>query len=647
MHRPTAPSSQQRRSPATIEEKVPDQILIGQRLLKAGLLSQSQIAQALREKKVNHLKVGEVCLEHGWITPEHLYALLPSTRLSIGELLILRGDLTFEQLKAALAHQRQSTDAEIKLGELLAQWGWIDGETLAEALEQQTQIRELSYLDAWQALQMVQVQIQLGQESLDPEAAESGSEPQAAAPQRRTQPESLRIPSHLHKQPGLTDKPHRPDLLDPVSEPDTAPSQATAADLSRQTTPVEMPVNGAKHEAKYQSRIASLELQMDMQEREWQALTEQMNQQVAEFHARYQERIAELERQLHQHQQEQLPTLQQLQVYQDRVQSLEAEIASHQAQHRTDQTQILTLQAQVQQLERDLQDSQDQRQKEQAALHQHYQRQLQETEALLQQQQQQAESQQTELQARLSRAKQCIDNLTLELAESYTTQDQAQHQLKQQIEQLTEALAQAQQHPPEPPPSSELQIQLQDAHQLIKVYQQDLESTQQQLQAQQTQNRWLAAKLIHLQESTSGAQLDLEAAPSSTPQPQPLLAQLQQAALITEAQSHEMLDRWTQQGGAIDSLLWEYTGLSEATVHFFQAQLEGQEDLPPPRHLPQLLLAADLITEADLQMIRRLYPNLPHEQLGEALAEQGVIRPGTARYFSEWLKRGGMAGAQP
>ena len=635
MYRPTSPPSRStppRRSPATVEEKLPDQILIGQRLLKTGLLTQAQIAQALREKKQNYLKVGEVCLEHGWITASNLYALLPSTCLGIGELLILRGNLTFEQLKTALAHQRESDQSDRKLGEILQDLGWIDDPTLNEALDQQTRIRELFYLDAWQALQTAQVQLP----SSEP-ISESGSKSTPAPstqPQRCTQPESIRIPSHLQAQhPGLKGKTNgsqiRRTRSDPSAsaEPDTAPSWATTASVSRQTSPREMPVA----EAKYQSRIASLELQMDMQQREWQALTEQMNQQVAEFHARYQERIADLELQLQQQQQEQIPTQYQLQFYQQRVQSLEAEIASHQAQQRTHQTQVLTLQAQIKQLETDLEQIQEHRQQEQTDLHHHYQRQLQETEILMQQQQQHAESQQTELQSRLQRAKECIDNLTLELAESYTAQDRIQKQSEEQIQQLQQALAQAESSAPSP--------QVEDLQGQLQVYQQNLASLQQQLQAQQTQNRWLAAKLIHLQEAPSSLQQPDHSVDGSIPTSslEPLLARLQAAALISETQVQLVLQSWPPQAGDLIQFLATELGLSEATIAFFQTHSEAD-----PTHssqtLPQILLAADLVTEADLQMIRRLYPSLPPNQLGEALAEQGVIRPGTAQYFIQRLR---------
>ncbi len=642
MYRPTPPSSRSnppRRSPATVEEKLPDQILIGQRLLKTGLLTHAQNAQALREKKQNYLKVGEVCLEHGWITPSNLYALLPSTCLGLGELLILRGNLTFEQLKTALAQQRESDQTDRKLGEILRDLGWIDDGTLDEALDQQTQIRELFYLDAWQALQTVQVKLQSSPGQVSEPA------PSRSQPQRRTQPELLQIPSHLQAQSELNGKAKdtgsrvRKTGSHPSApaEPDTAPNLATSQSVSRQTSPAEMPAMPAV-EAKYQSRIASLELQMDMQQREWQALTEQMNQQVAEFHARYRERIADLEMQLQQQQQEQIPTQHQLQFYQQRVQSLEADLASHQAQKRTDQTLILTLQAQIKQVEAELEQAQEQRQREQADLHHHYQRQLQETEVLMQQQQQEATSQQTELHTRLQRAKECIDNLTLELAESYTVQDQTQKQSEEEIQQLKEALAQT--SSPTPSPQVEdLQVQLRDAHHLVQVYQQDLESLQQQLQAQQTQNRWLAAKLIQLQEAPSSPQEPLDpSVEGSVPTAalEPLLACLRAAALIDEAQIQQTLQSWTPQVEDLTRFLSTQLGLSEATLTFFQTQSQG--DLTPSQTLPQILLAADLVTEADLQMIRQLYPTLLPDHLGEALAEQGVIRPGTAQYFIQWLR---------
>lgn len=628
-----SPPSVSRQSPPVSEGRNSDQILIGQRLLKTGLLSQSQIAQALREKKQKHLKVGEVCLEHGWISPAKLYSLLPSTDLGIGELLILRGVLTFEQLQTALAAQRNS---DWKLGQILQAQGWVDDRTLTEVLRQQSHIRRLPYLDAWQALQVAQTK--------------SSSHP-AVPRYPNTDPiDGDRDPTISPATQGVAHPKTQPDL-------ETSDSQIEQARSgTRQTSLPETPVA----ETRYRSRIADLELQLDMQQREWQVVTDQMNQQVAEFQSQYQARIAQLERQLHQQQQLQEPIHHQLQTYQDRIQQLELEVASFRALHQQDQAQVQSLQTQIRYLEQELHHAQDDQQWEQADLHQHYQRQLQNTEAAMLEQQQLAEERQADLHFRLHRAKECIETLTHQLAETQTTYQQSLQEAEDRVQHLTQALVQAQADPlpASGSPSGDLQttvdrlthpicpgeqqIQGEDAHELVTAYRQSLKSLQQQLQAQRTQNRWLAARLIHLQEASGHLDPDPigltndGSAPTGSP-PEHLLTRLQGAELITESQRQEILALWSQRGGELTPILTQQTDLSEVTIAYFQAEdpsdLSNDPDPSTFRCLSDRLIAADLVTEADLQKIRDLYPSLPAAQLGEALAEQGVIRPGTARYF--------------
>ncbi|NJO85635.1 MAG: hypothetical protein HC818_02295 [Synechococcaceae cyanobacterium RM1_1_27] len=113
---------------------------LGQRLLRAGLLTRPQLAQALREQQQNHLRLGEICLEHGWIEPEDLYKFTASHELCLGEVLVAMGSLQPNQLRVALAQQRRFGR---RLGEILAWKGWVGTDVLNQALEIQAQLKQM------------------------------------------------------------------------------------------------------------------------------------------------------------------------------------------------------------------------------------------------------------------------------------------------------------------------------------------------------------------------------------------------------------------------------------------------------------------------------------------------------------------------
>lgn len=97
--------------------------LIGQRLIEAGYLTQEQLDKALAQQMETGLLFGEVCLLHGWITFDQLKECLPPMRSKIGQRLLESGVITMEQLYLALVEQRSSG---CRLGHILIARGWVE-----------------------------------------------------------------------------------------------------------------------------------------------------------------------------------------------------------------------------------------------------------------------------------------------------------------------------------------------------------------------------------------------------------------------------------------------------------------------------------------------------------------------------------------
>ncbi len=97
--------------------------LIGQRLIERGYLKGEQLDEALKLQRETGLLLGEVCLLKGWVSYEQLKQCLPSLRSKLGEKLLALGYITIEQLWLALLEQRHSGE---KLGEILVVRGWVD-----------------------------------------------------------------------------------------------------------------------------------------------------------------------------------------------------------------------------------------------------------------------------------------------------------------------------------------------------------------------------------------------------------------------------------------------------------------------------------------------------------------------------------------
>lgn len=106
--------------------------LIGQRLIEGGYLKGEQLEEALKLQRETGLLLGEVCLLKGWVTFEQLKECLPTLRSKLGEKLIALGYITIEQLWLALLEQRHSGE---RLGEILIVRGWVDRSVLESVIK--------------------------------------------------------------------------------------------------------------------------------------------------------------------------------------------------------------------------------------------------------------------------------------------------------------------------------------------------------------------------------------------------------------------------------------------------------------------------------------------------------------------------------
>ncbi len=371
--------------PSWIPSPAPEPTLLGQRFLQSGLLTQAQINQIVREQRQTHLKFGEACLERGWITPEVLYQHIPSYTLGLGELLILRGHLAFDQLRVALAQQRRYRR---KLGEILLWRGWLQATELEEILEIQQRAQSPQFANAWEAIQELQV---------------------------------IQVPE-----------------LEELEIPDTQPGPwADQEDQLEGITPETRPLG---RQPQLPAQVAALHLQLEMQQREWQAQVENLEMQWTGAERDYQRQIAQLQEQLRWQQQENKTQQQEIiQRYRRQIRSLEAQITQLQAQHQQTQEMLGHSQAQINSLEEEIRCQQDRQDPPHPDLDPHYQQQIQSLHSQWcqeQQSRQQLETLNASLQAQIQRHSDKLNRLR-PLADRY-------RQLADQNRCLSQSLTQSQ-----------------------------------------------------------------------------------------------------------------------------------------------------------------------------------------------------------
>jgi hypothetical protein len=127
-------------------------VQLGEMLHRAGLLTSDQLAQAMWEKEDNHLRLEEICIEHGWVSADRLYSFIPSQMLRLGGVSVLYGFLSLDQLVTALIQQKRLRQPK-RIGELFLEKGWIKSEDLFWIIEEHAQLRQLASPNTWDIVQ--------------------------------------------------------------------------------------------------------------------------------------------------------------------------------------------------------------------------------------------------------------------------------------------------------------------------------------------------------------------------------------------------------------------------------------------------------------------------------------------------------------
>ena len=114
---------------------------LGETLVREGLITEAQLADALREQQSRdtYVPLGHILVEQKLVTRRQLNLLLESTekRPRIGELLVRSGAITPAQLAHALDRQRSM---HMPLGQVLIRLGYVSDETMRLALALQLNI---------------------------------------------------------------------------------------------------------------------------------------------------------------------------------------------------------------------------------------------------------------------------------------------------------------------------------------------------------------------------------------------------------------------------------------------------------------------------------------------------------------------------
>ncbi len=116
--------------------KVPKKL--GELLVENGIVTESQLLEVLQAQKQSQKLLGEIIVELGYATKEKLDAALARQYGSrLGEILIDRNLITFEQLRVSIDEQRNSMKS---LGEILIEKGFVSEANIVEGLSKQYNI---------------------------------------------------------------------------------------------------------------------------------------------------------------------------------------------------------------------------------------------------------------------------------------------------------------------------------------------------------------------------------------------------------------------------------------------------------------------------------------------------------------------------
>ncbi len=558
---------------------VESELELGRQLVKLGLLSDKQLDQALQEQQTTRLKLGELCLEHGWISPLDFYSLTPSSNLALGEILVLLGYLEFDQLRVALSQQRRFGR---RLGEVLVWKGWLQPEDLEDALKIQTQIQQHPSDNAWEALQGAIPTHQPTPEAID-EDEEFDPEPLFETDLDTIQSVSV-IQDETDEAPVQAvgtelapDTESRSSEIQPKAPPES-PARATQAWSWRVAPPRgSTPDDYVARERSYLSRIHELEHYIQLREQEWDVLTAEMNQQVNTFQEQYLKRISQLEA---------------------KIKSQDMDLQLKEQTSTEDATQLKT---QLSQLDTLLQQAQHQIESLESSLQGSNQL-ISSLEHELEQTRVQVQKGQLQLQKQRIQYNQELNRLQLQQEESKSQEplpdsaEEAGH-LQQQLEQLQQALTQAQ-----------AQIQTYES-QLQAYHQMDSQTKQLQLQLTTTQNEVAEAQSARTYQESVVQRLQSEL----------------DALQATSAQSATEITQLTQQVHELQNALQAKSFELERT----QQQITTLKSQSQTQEQRRAMLASELEHTKDLlssyrQSVESLQVNLKASQDHNHILQAGL-----------------------
>ncbi len=643
-------------------------IALGETLLRAGLLSQEQLAQAMWERSETQQRLEDICIRHNWIPIERLYSYVPSYRLRLGELLVLYGLLSFSQLQIVLADQDRYPQR--KLGELLVEYGLLKSDQLFWSIQELAELRQLSVPNTWELVQH-----------------------RSPYPRRPGQSRQTPVPS---------------------ASPPARPASSTA---SPRPESHRGPIDLSSDLSHYQQRIKELEQQLAQQRRQEQEKSRrelQAGQTITELHRRIrqleeqlqergsrdqqqesveqdlrrslstlQERLQQTQIQVQEQQSRNEQLTEQLKVAQARISILDNQLVQQQmgqpsnvhVEQALRQT-ITTLQQQLQTTQMSLQNQQVvnqqlsvQHSQDQELLHAWgvYQEQVEAQLAAMQQKSQEsggeldaARTQVEQLQAELEHNRLRLEQLEKDLEEKQSLMDRVQAANARLISDLAEARRQ----------SLDYQQQLQSltspssagrAAELESMLAQEREKNAVLVIQMQEQRSAHIEAMQNLQEKLKQQQSSPQdagsqpAAPTSLPPADPkstdsgldadeitwlttlpiwaekILSSLRQADLLSKEQLQAVIGAWDQEKQSLTDVLNQQTALKVETIRFFSeegfsAKFHGS------RGMGELLRAAGLVSEEALKKAQSTAKD--DQALCQALVDQGVLSTTTAEYFN-------------
>ncbi len=108
---------------------------LGELLVENGILTEGQLVQALEAQRKERKLLGEIIVELGFATKDKLDGALAKQYGSrLGEILISKGLITFDQLHEVMDEQKNSSKS---LGEILINKGYVNEVDLMEGLMKQ------------------------------------------------------------------------------------------------------------------------------------------------------------------------------------------------------------------------------------------------------------------------------------------------------------------------------------------------------------------------------------------------------------------------------------------------------------------------------------------------------------------------------